>query len=59
MLRQDWDPRSEAVLRDRRAACDEMRERCPVACSDFLATFARGPDWLVWRCGWPSRSCSR
>lgn len=34
--RQDWDPRSAEVLRDQRAACDEMRERCPVAYSDFL-----------------------
>jgi cytochrome P450 len=32
----DWDPRSEAVLRDQRAAYDEMRERCPVAYSAFL-----------------------
>lgn len=32
----DWDPRSEAVLRDQRAAYDEMRERCPVAFSDYL-----------------------
>jgi len=36
MLQQDWDPRSDAVLRDQRAAYDEMRERCPVAYSDFL-----------------------
>ncbi len=36
MQQQDWDPRSEAVQRDQRAAYDEMRERCPVAysCSD-------------------------
>lgn len=33
---QDWDPRSGAVLRDQLAAYDEMRERCPVAYSDFL-----------------------
>lgn len=32
----DWDPKSAAVLRDQRAACDEMRERCPVAFSDLL-----------------------
>lgn len=32
----DWDPKSAAVLRDQRAACDEMRERCPVAYSDLL-----------------------
>lgn len=32
----NWDPRSAAVLRDRCAAYDEMREQCPVAYSDFL-----------------------
>jgi hypothetical protein len=32
----DWDPRSEPVLRDQEAVYDEMRERCPVAYSDFL-----------------------
>ncbi|MHB8949886.1 MAG: cytochrome P450 [Rhodoferax sp.] len=36
MHSQDWDPKSDAVLRDQRAACDEMRERCPVAYSDLL-----------------------
>lgn len=36
MFQQDWDPKSDAVLRDQRAAYDEMRERCPVAYSDFL-----------------------
>jgi cytochrome P450 len=36
MLQHDWDPRSDAVLRDQHAAYDEMRERCPVAYSDFL-----------------------
>lgn len=36
MLQQDWDPKSGPVLRDQRAAYDEMRERCPVAYSDFL-----------------------
>jgi cytochrome P450 len=36
MFQQDWDPTSDAVLRDQRAAYDEMRERCPVAYSDFL-----------------------
>lgn len=35
-FQQDWDPRSDAVLRDQRAASDEIRERCPVAYSDFL-----------------------
>ncbi len=38
----DWDPRSEAVLHDQLAAYDEMRERCPVAYSDFLG-------WSVFR----------
>lgn len=33
---QDWNPKSDVVLRDQRAAYDEMRERCPVAYSDFL-----------------------
>ncbi len=32
----DWDPRSEAALDDQPAAYDEMRERCPVAYSDYL-----------------------
>lgn len=32
----DWDPRDESVLRDQVAACDELRERCPVAHSRFL-----------------------
>jgi cytochrome P450 len=32
----DWNPRSEEVLRDQRAAYDEMRERCPVAYSEFI-----------------------
>lgn len=36
MRSQDWDPKTAAVLRDQRAACDEMRERCPVAYSDLL-----------------------
>lgn len=34
--KQDWDPKSDAVQRDQRSAYDEMRERCPVAYSDFL-----------------------
>jgi len=33
----DWDPRAATVLGDQRSAYDEMRERCPVAYSDFLA----------------------
>ena len=36
ILRQDWNPKSDAVLREQRAAYDEMREHCPVAYSDFL-----------------------
>ena len=34
--RQDWDPQSDTVLRDQRLAYDKLRERCPVAHSDFL-----------------------
>ncbi len=34
--RPDWDPRDESVQRDQLAAYDLMRERCPVAYSDFL-----------------------
>ena len=36
MRQQDWNPKSEAVLRDQRTAYDEMRKRCPVAYSDFM-----------------------
>ncbi len=32
----DWSPTSPEVLRDQRAAYDEMRRRCPVAYSEFL-----------------------
>jgi cytochrome P450 len=32
----DWDPRDESVVRNQRLAYDEMRERCPVAHSDYL-----------------------
>ncbi len=35
-LKPDWDPRSEDVVRDQRAAYDGMRERCPVAYSELL-----------------------
>ncbi|MBN2685834.1 MAG: cytochrome P450 [Pontiellaceae bacterium] len=35
-IKPDWDPRSEDVLRDQRAAYDEMREHCPVAYSEFM-----------------------
>jgi cytochrome P450 len=32
----DWDPRSGHALRDQRATYDNMRERCPVAYSEFM-----------------------
>lgn len=32
----DWDPKSEEVMRDQRAAYDAMRRRCPVAYSEFM-----------------------
>ncbi len=32
----DWDPRSPAVLADPIHACDAMRQRCPIAYSDYL-----------------------
>jgi cytochrome P450 len=38
----DWDPRDISVLGDQRRAYDEMRERCPVAYSNFL-------DWSLFR----------
>ncbi|SDS96976.1 hypothetical protein SAMN05216198_3289 [Halopseudomonas litoralis] len=41
-LQQDWDPRSATTLRDQRAAYDEMRQRCPVAHSDYAG-------WSVFR----------
>ena len=31
----DWDPRSEAVLKDQTTAYDDMRHRCPVAYSQY------------------------
>ncbi len=31
----DWDPRSEAVLKDQLATYDDMRRRCPVATSRY------------------------
>ncbi len=31
----DWDPRSEQVLHNPLAACDDMRRRCPVAYSEY------------------------
>ena len=35
-IKPDWDPRSEDVSRDQRAAYDKMRERCPVAYSELM-----------------------
>ena len=35
-FKPDWDPRSADVIRDQRAAYDEMRDRCPVAYSEFM-----------------------
>lgn len=32
----DWNPRDASILEDQRRANDEMRERCPVAHSEFL-----------------------
>lgn len=32
----DWNPRSEAALKDQISVYDEMRQRCPVAHSEFL-----------------------
>lgn len=34
--RNDWDPRDESVLQNQRSAYDKMREKCPVAHSDFM-----------------------
>ena len=33
----DWDPRTEAALRDQMAVYDDMRQRCPVAHSTYLS----------------------
>lgn len=38
----DWDPRDPSVLADQRRAYDEMRDRCPVAHSEFMG-------WSVFR----------
>ena len=35
-MEADWDPTCEDVLRDQRASFDALRERCPVAHSDFF-----------------------
>lgn len=40
--RPDWNPTDPSILRDQRRAYDEMRERCPVAYSEFL-------DWSLFR----------
>ena len=32
----DWNPRDALILKDQRRAYDEMRERCPVAHSEFM-----------------------
>jgi len=32
----DWNPRAPSVLKDQRRAYDDMRERCPVAHSEFM-----------------------
>ena len=32
----DWNPTDPSVLHDQRRAYDELRERCPVAFSEFL-----------------------
>ena len=42
LVQQDWNPTSDTVLRDQRATYDGMRERCPVAYSEFLG-------WSVFR----------
>lgn len=41
-IKPDWDPRSPEVMRDQRAAYDDMRERCPVAYSELM-------QWSVFR----------
>lgn len=40
--RTDWDPRADSVLEDQIAAYDAMRQRCPVAHSDYL-------NWSLFR----------
>lgn len=40
----DWDPRSDEVTRDQRAAYDDLRGRCPVAHSEYLG-------WSLFRHG--------
>lgn len=41
----DWDPKSDEVRRDQRAAYDDLRRRCPVAHSEVLGwSFFRHED---------------
>jgi cytochrome P450 len=35
-IHDDWDPRAASVQEDQRRAYDDMRERCPVAHSEFM-----------------------
>lgn len=35
-MRDDWDPRDGSILESQHEAYDEMRERCPVAHSEFM-----------------------
>lgn len=42
MAQSDWDPKSDAARQDQRAVYDDMRQRCPVAHSDFL-------NWSLFR----------
>ena len=35
-VHEDWDPRDRSVQEDQRRAYDDMRERCPVAYSEFM-----------------------
>jgi cytochrome P450 len=35
-LHDDWDPRAASILEEQHRAYDEMRERCPVAHSEFI-----------------------
>ena len=41
-LQHDWNPRSEAALNDQCAVYDDMRQRCPVAHSEYL-------NWSLFR----------
>jgi cytochrome P450 len=35
-IHADWDPRAASIQEDQRRAYDDMRERCPVARSEFM-----------------------